>query len=98
MKLKKDRIKDREISNEPMKLLYSYGCTANELSVDGESEIYLTDDKRREVLERIFKWYYDHPEELNPLLADFVERYGECEIGTYCEQCHDTPYIYEMEI
>lgn len=81
-----------------MELRYCYGCTIGSLTVDGTEEIHLTDEKRREVIDMIFKWYDRHPQELNSLLQHFVELYGEYKSLGYCETCGDTPTEYTITI
>lgn len=86
------------ILRRPMRLVYSYGCTANELSVDGVPEIALNNATRKKVISRIFQWYKKHPEQLNSLLAYFIEQAGDYEIGIRCEECGDTPITYTIDI
>lgn len=82
-----------------MKLIYSYGCLANELSVNGISEIDLTHQQRKEVINRIFQWYDKHPEELNGLLQYFIETHcDDYDCTEPCECCGDMVTTYEMEI
>lgn len=82
-----------------MKLIYSYGCLANELSVNGISEIDLTDKQRKEVINRIFQWYDKHSEELNGLLQYFIETHcDDYDCTEPCECCGDMVTTYEMEI
>lgn len=82
-----------------MKLIYSYGCLANELSVKSISEIPLTDKKRKEVINRIFQWYDKHPEALNDLLQYFLETHcDDYDCTEPCECCGDMVKTYIMEI
>lgn len=82
-----------------MKLIYSYGCLANELSVNGISEIDLTDKQRKEVINRIFQWYDKHPDALNGLLQYFIETHcDDYDCTEPCECCGDMVTTYKMEI
>ena len=82
-----------------MKLIYSYGCLANELSVNGISEIDLTDKQRIEVINRIFQWYEKHPDALNDLLQYFIETHcDDYDCTEPCECCGDMVTTYKMEI
>lgn len=82
-----------------MKLIYSYGCLANELSVNGISEIDLTDKQRKEVINRIFQSYDKHPEALNDLLQYFIETHcDDYDCTEPCECCGDMVTTYKMEI
>lgn len=82
-----------------MKLIFSYGCLANELSVNGISEIDLTDKQRKEVINRIFQWYDKHPDALKDLLQDFIQtHYDDYDCTEPCECCGDSITTYKMEI
>lgn len=82
-----------------MKLVYSYGCLANELSVNGISEIDLTDKQRKKVINRIFQWYEKHPDALNGLLQYFIETHcDDYDCTEPCECCGDMVTTYKMEI
>ena len=82
-----------------MKLIYSYGCLANSLSVNGIQEIDLTDQQRKEVINRIFQWYKKHPEALNNLLQYFIETHcDDYDCTEPCECCGDMVTTYKMEI
>lgn len=82
-----------------MKLIYSYGCLANELSINGISEIDLTDKQRKEVINRIFQWYDKHPAALNDLLQYFIETHcDDYDCTEPCECCGDMVTTYKMEI
>lgn len=82
-----------------MKLIYSYGCLANELSVNGISEIDLTDKQRKKVINRIFQWYEKHPDALNDLLQYFIETHcDDYDCTEPCECCGDMVTTYKMEI
>ena len=82
-----------------MKLIYSYGCLANELSVNGILEIDLTDKQRKEVINRIFQWYEKQPDALNVLLQYFIETHcDDYDCTEPCECCGDMVTTYKMEI
>ena len=82
-----------------MKLIYSYGCLANELSVNGISEIDLTEKQRKEVINRIFQWYDKHQNALNGLLQYFIETHcDDYDCTEPCECCGDMVTTYKMEI
>jgi hypothetical protein len=82
-----------------MKLIYSYGCLANELSVNGIQEVDLTDKQRKEVINRIFQWYDNHPAALNNLLQYFIETHcDDYDCTEPCECCGDMVTTYKMEI
>lgn len=71
-----------------MELKKVTGCICGSLTVDDEEEINLTDEKRQEVLERIFKAL--KPSDLNYVLQDLVERFGKYECDNRpCECCGD---------
>lgn len=82
-----------------MLLEYSYGCTANSLSVNRTQEIYLDDRQRRRTISRIFAWYRHHPEALNSLLIHFLENHSDrCDMSEPCSQCGDTVTTYTKVI
>lgn len=82
-----------------MKLIYSYGCLANSLSVNGIQEIDLTDAQRKVVIHRIFAWYRKHPEALNNLLQYFIETHcDDYDCTEPCECCGDMVTTYKMKI
>lgn len=82
-----------------MKLIYSYGCLANELSINGISEIDLTDKQRNVVIHKIFMWYKKHPDALNDLLQYFIETHcDDYDCTEPCECCGDMVTTYKMEI
>ncbi len=96
----KEIVKDEPIGlMKPMRLEFSYGCLANSLSVNDIEEADLTDAQRRIVIHRIFSWYRNHPEHLNPLLQYFVETHcDDYEQSEPCECCGDIVTTYKLEI
>lgn len=83
----------------PMNMIYSYGCIANELSVNGINEIDMTDSQRQNVIHKIFMWYKKHPENLNNLLQYFIEtHYEDYELGNVCSCCGDCVSTFRMTI
>ena len=71
-----------------MKILLTRGCIAGSLTIDGKEEIHLTDDERQKVLRHIFN--HLKPEDLNYVLQDLVETFGEYESDDEpCETCGD---------
>lgn len=73
------------------------GCIADSLTIDGKEEIHLTDDERQEVLRHIFN--HLKPEDLNYVLQDLVETFGEYESDDKpCETCGYYIETYTWEI
>lgn len=80
-----------------MKILLTRGCIAGSLTIDGKEEIHLTDDERQKVLRHIFN--HLKPEDLNYVLQDLVETFGEYESDDEpCETCGDFVETYTWEI
>lgn len=80
-----------------MKILLTRGCIAGSLTIDGKEEIHLTDDERQKVLRHIFN--HLKPEDLNYVLQDLVETFGEYESDDEpCETCGDYVETYTWEI
>ena len=73
------------------------GCIHDSLRVDGKEEIYLTDEERQEVLNKILE--HLKPNDLNLVLQDLVEIFGEYECDDEpCETCGDYVETYTWEI
>ena len=71
-----------------MKIQLTRGCIAGSLTIDGKEEIHLSDEERQEVLRHIFN--HLKPEDLNYVLQDLVETFGEYESDDEpCETCGD---------
>ena len=85
---------------KPMNMIYSYGCMANELSVNNISEINMTDSQRKNVIHKLFMWYKKHPEHLNELLQYFIEAH--CDDWEYCDKpcecCGDIVSTFKKQI
>lgn len=81
-----------------MKLKMVNSCICDCLLIDGEDERYLTDEKRREVIERLSKAW--KPEDLNHLLKLYLELHSDS-IDTSdkpCECCGDFIVTYKAKI
>ena len=68
------------------------GCTAFSLNVDGKEEIDMTNEERLEVIEEIYKWMKNKPEEkLNYILQALTEYMGTYQVisNKPCECCGD---------
>ena len=79
-----------------MKLELIRGCICGSLNVDGTEEIDLTDDQRKEVLKKIFE--HLKPEDLNYVMQDLIETFGEYSCGEPCECCGDFVETWTWEI
>ena len=83
----------------PMNMIYSYGCIANELSVNNINEIDMTDSQRQNVIHKIFMWYKKHPGHLNNLLQYFIEVNAEdYDMSKPCECCGDIVTTFKLTI
>lgn len=84
---------------KPLDMVYSYGCMANELSVNGISEIDMDDSQRKSIIHKIMMWYKKHPAELNNLLQYFIETYADdYDMSDVCEQCGDRVITYKLTL
>lgn len=84
---------------KPLNMIYSSGCMSNELSVNGISEIDMTNSQRKAIIHKIMMWYKKHPEELNDLLQYFIETHAdEYDMSDICEQCGDRVITYKMTL
>lgn len=85
---------------KPLNMVYSYGCMSNELSVNGVSEIDMSDSQRRVVIHKLMMWYKKHPEELNNLLQYFIETQADNYdmSDNPCECCGDRVCTYKMTL
>ena len=82
-----------------MNMIYSYGCTSNELSVNGIQEVNMTNGERKAIIHRIMNWYENHLENFNDLLQYFIETHAEdYDMSEPCEQCGDCVCTYRMTI
>lgn len=73
---------------------------AYDLTVDGKSEIHMTDQERFEVIDKIGEWLKRHPENLNNLISDLAENFGDYEsvVDEPCECCGDTVYSETLDL
>ena len=82
-----------------MKIELVSGCICDYLGIDGISEVDMTDEQRKYYNDKICDFLKQRPQDLNYLLQDIVERYGECEWDDKpCECCGDTVITYTLEI
>jgi hypothetical protein len=67
------------------------GCMSFSLNIDGKEEINLNDTERQVVIEKVCEWIKRHPENLNDLLQDLTDSFGEYNAITTepCECCGD---------
>lgn len=73
------------------------GCICDSLTVDDVEEINLDNDRRKEVIKKIFDNM--KPEDLNYLLQWYIEEFGEYESDDEpCECCGDYVERYWLEI
>jgi len=81
-----------------MKLELSQGCICDSLEIDNTEENDLTDEQRRNVIDKVCTYLKSKPELLNPFLTWFLTWEGEYEdLGT-CETCGDHVDRYTLEI
>lgn len=80
-----------------MELQMITGCTYNSLTIDGEDEINLTEEQRKEVKRKVCDWLNEHAE-LNTLLQYVIDYHGEYESLGHCEQCGDFIDKYTLNI
>ena len=86
-----------------MRLKKVTGCIADSLTAefDGEEveEIDMTPDQRMQVIEKIAGWMKKNPDQLNYIMQDMTESFGEYENdGHVCECCGDTVTTWTWEI
>lgn len=86
-----------------MKLKKVTGCIADSLTAefDGEDieEINMTPDQRMQVIEKIADWMKKNPDQLNYIMQDMTESFGEYENdGHVCECCGDTVTTWTWDI
>ena len=80
-----------------MKLEMVRGCICDSLTVDGEEEYTLSDDKREEVLDCICSRLY--PKDLNRFLQWYIQEYGEYDCDDKpCECCGDYVQTWTVEL
>ena len=86
-----------------MRLKKVTGCIADSLTAefDGEEveEIDMTPDQRMQVIEKIADWMKKNPDQLNYIMQDMTESFGEYENdGHVCECCGDTVTTWTWDI
>lgn len=73
------------------------GCICDALTIDGKSEVLLTDEERKEVLDKLCSTL--EPDCLNYFLQWYMELFGEYECNEKpCECCGDTIETWKIEI
>lgn len=73
-----------------MKLEKVEGCIADSLNVDGVEEIDMTDEQRLNVIDHIYGWMKKNPNQLNYILQELIDCFGEYESDDHpCECCGD---------
>ncbi len=81
-----------------MKLVLTQGCICDSLEIDNTEENDLTDEQRKNVIDKVCAYLKSKPELLNPILTRFLTWEGEYEdLGT-CETCGDCVDRYTLEI
>lgn len=81
-----------------MKIIYTTGCIANSLTIDGKESIDFTADELRVVLHTIVNNLTD--DELQGAITEMVEHYYndyECS-DQPCSQCGDTAQTFTMDV
>lgn len=86
-----------------MRLKKVTGCICDSLTAefDGEDieEIDMTPDQRMQVIEKIADWMKKNPDQLNYIMQDMTESFGEYENdGHVCECCGDMVTTWTWEI
>ena len=86
-----------------MRLKKITGCICDSLTAEFEGEdieeIDMTPDQRMEVIEKIADWMKKNPDQLNYIMQDMTESFGEYENdGHVCECCGDTVYTWTWDI
>ena len=86
-----------------MRLKKVTGCICDSLTAefDGEDieEINMTPEQRMQVIEKICDWLKKNPDQLNYIMQDMTESFGEYENdGHVCECCGDTVTTWTWEI
>ena len=86
-----------------MRLKKVTGCIADSLTAefDGEDieEIDMTPEQRMQVIEKIADWMKKNPDQLNYIMQDMTESFGEYENdGHVCECCGDTVTTWTWDI
>lgn len=81
-----------------MELVMVQGCIHDCLTIDGKHEVRLTDEERKEVIERLNKAW--KPEDLNELLQLYLDLHPDSiDVSDKpCECCGDTIVTYKAKI
>ena len=86
-----------------MRLKKVTGCICDSLTAEfnGEDieEIDMTPEQKMQVIEKIADWMKKNPDQLNYIMQDMTESFGEYENdGHVCECCGDTVTTWTWEI
>ena len=86
-----------------MRLKKVTGCIANSLTAElggvEVEEIDMTPEQRMQVIEKIADWMKKNPDQLNYIMQDMTESFGEYENdGHVCECCGDTITTWTWDI
>ena len=82
-----------------MKLVKVTGCVGDELSADGTNEIDMTDKQKQETIEAICSWLKRNPDQLNYVMQDLIETFGDYEVSEKaCECCGDHIWTWTWNI
>ena len=86
-----------------MRLKKVTGCIADSLTAEFEGieveEIDMTPDQRMEVIEKIADWLKKNPDQLNYVMQDLIETFGDYEVSEEaCECCGDHVWTWTWNI
>lgn len=82
-----------------MKLVKITGCVCDELSADEINEIDMTDEQRQETIDAICSWLKRNPDQLNYVMQDLIETFGDYEVSEKaCECCGDHIWTWTWDI
>ena len=77
-----------------MKLVYTEGCTRNELNIDGKSIKDYSDKEISDICHKII----DTTANVRELLVELVQYYGDMEYQYTCDCCGDSIYGYTLKL
>lgn len=80
-----------------MKLTYTDGCTAYNLSIDDKSAEDFTVDEKKEMIKSLIDKYGDICD-LKNMIIDFLEMNAEPKFLSHCDECGDNVYEYTLTI
>ena len=83
-----------------MNVVLTKGCCFGSLTVDGEEEIWLPEEKKTEIKQRICEWICSDKVSLNELLRVLVEHYHDeydCD-SEPCECCCNYTETFKWEM